>query len=220
MDTLIWVWAYRLPNSWHWMPDQVCDLCTYFLGRSSWFRSKFCLFLAKVHFCILFRWSSCSSSGTNRVIKVSFFVLMPKLRYCIGIKKFRQYLLLPCALFYTLLSPSSPPLPSLLPSSPPFLILLPPSLLLHLLPRCPSKAECLWGVFIGLISGRWRSLGGAGDKAAKAGNAIYQTPHKPSQASPGRGAREAGRGKKKGNDSPSPSRHKGSSVTGRLTCTG
>ena len=25
VDTLVWVWAYRLPNCWHWMPDQVCS---------------------------------------------------------------------------------------------------------------------------------------------------------------------------------------------------
>lgn len=102
--------------------------------------------------------------------------MMPKLRYSDD-----TFSALCSILYSTLTFLSSPSLSSPLYSSisypPPSFPPPPPT------PRCPSKAECLWGVFIGLISGRWRSLGGAGDKAAKAGNAIYQTSHKPSQAS-------------------------------------
>lgn len=82
----------------------------------------------------------------------------------------------------------------LLSSCHPFLIIFPPYLSSPFSPVPPKQRVFVWGVFIGLISGRWRSLGGAGDKAAKAGDGIYQTSHSRAKLSPAEERGERGKG--------------------------
>ncbi len=102
------------------------------------------------------------------------------------------------ALLFHPLPPSSHPNHSLLSSSLLLLLISYPLLSLPLLflLLLSIQSRVFVGVFKGLISGRWRSLGGAGDKAAKAGDAIYQTSHSRAEHHPAeeRGAsRQGGR---------------------------